>query len=1020
MIFFFIPVFFFATLAENEQLPDIRTEVLANGLPVDQNNRTKIGDNLTFVFHVHEHSTDMFIKNCFASNGLTNRIQLIDSYGCPLRPKLMRAFKRVGNALHATMTAFRIAETSTLSLTCEVELCREMYVALGSNRSKYSFVIPANGCGTALADGTQSNILIFQSDPIVQEIWDVSRKVSCRFSEKISKYVTWSPLTVEMLDVQSSGKTGEVDCWMDVMKGVYPATKPIDGNLKIGEELSLIIYLRDVYGLYDMAVRDCWAYDDGNIDVESTLKLQLTSTDGCSKKPKLMHFWRRTDQVGDSNATLVTYSNITAFRFPTKSEVFFTCNIDICEGSFVCFPGSNDARCPTTTSRPPVVSTLPPLPPPPFTTTGCYPGSPAPGCVTTPTRAPCFPGSNEPGCPTTTSVPNFSSPSPPSCFPGSSDPRCPSVIPLRTTTPRPPCIPGLKVPGCSVTTSAPLPSTITTTEVPSVPSCFPGSKNPECPTITSTSPAPTPYTPDCSPGTNNPKCPPPVTIITSPAPPVCLPGSKDPRCPTTTQPPCFPGSDDPRCPPVTRTTTTSPAPPILPILSTTTTIKPFLPCVPGSDDPRCPTVRTTTPSPSCFPGSSDPKCPTVATTTVSTATTETYRCIPGSNDPNCPQPTTFTTTTTLPPIVCTPESNDPRCPTVTVPTVPSQVCFPGSKDPRCPQPPPVCTPGSEDPRCPPVAPSTTSTTSTTTTASPPICTPGSTDPRCPTTTTILQTTSTTTQQPPSVCTPESKDPRCSTLPPRTTTTTTTTPNVVTTTTQRQPICTPGSNNPGCPTPSTTTQSPPRCIPGSNDLSCPPTVATTETPSKCIPGSNDPRCLATAETSPPPFRCNPESKDPRCLPTTTSTTQRPPICVPGSTDPRCPTTPSPPICVPNSNDPRCPATLTTARPRSTTQTVTEISVASKTRKPSTAASVDEPGKPGWEGADPRYHAFHSCKFTKCQKLFYVIELQYFLLRVKISKENMVDKLTTLQESNEQQSQTSLLPVCGTETGFKLVC
>ncbi len=60
-------------------------------------------------------------------------------------------------------------------------------------------------------------------------------------------------------------------------------TKPIDGNLKIGEELSLIIYLRDLYGLYDVAVRDCWAYDDSSIDVESTLKLQLTSTDGCAK-----------------------------------------------------------------------------------------------------------------------------------------------------------------------------------------------------------------------------------------------------------------------------------------------------------------------------------------------------------------------------------------------------------------------------------------------------------------------------------------------------------------------------------------------------------------------------------------------------------------------------------------------------------------------------------------------------------------------------------------------------------------
>jgi hypothetical protein len=41
-------------------------------------------------------------------------------------------------------------------------------VALGSNRSKYSLVVPAEGCGTLAVDGTQSNILIFQSDPIVQ------------------------------------------------------------------------------------------------------------------------------------------------------------------------------------------------------------------------------------------------------------------------------------------------------------------------------------------------------------------------------------------------------------------------------------------------------------------------------------------------------------------------------------------------------------------------------------------------------------------------------------------------------------------------------------------------------------------------------------------------------------------------------------------------------------------------------------------------------------------------------------
>ena len=53
--------------------------------------------------------------------------------------------------------------------------------------------------------------------------------------------------------------------------------------MKIGEVLSLLIYLRDPNGLYDVAVRDCWAYDDSQTDLESTLKLQLTTTDGCTK-----------------------------------------------------------------------------------------------------------------------------------------------------------------------------------------------------------------------------------------------------------------------------------------------------------------------------------------------------------------------------------------------------------------------------------------------------------------------------------------------------------------------------------------------------------------------------------------------------------------------------------------------------------------------------------------------------------------------------------------------------------------
>ncbi len=53
------------------------------------------------------------------------------------------------------------------------------------------------------------------------------------------------------------------------------------GNLKIGQDLSLVIYLRDPTGQYDVAVRDCWAYDDAKIDDDKTLRLQLTTSEGC-------------------------------------------------------------------------------------------------------------------------------------------------------------------------------------------------------------------------------------------------------------------------------------------------------------------------------------------------------------------------------------------------------------------------------------------------------------------------------------------------------------------------------------------------------------------------------------------------------------------------------------------------------------------------------------------------------------------------------------------------------------------
>ena len=68
---------------------------------------------------------------------------------------------------------------------------------------------------------------------------------------------------------------------------LYTQTEPITGSLKIGQELSLVVYLKDPVGNYDVAVRDCWAYDDSDVTSEKTTKLQLTTEQGCIKYDSL-------------------------------------------------------------------------------------------------------------------------------------------------------------------------------------------------------------------------------------------------------------------------------------------------------------------------------------------------------------------------------------------------------------------------------------------------------------------------------------------------------------------------------------------------------------------------------------------------------------------------------------------------------------------------------------------------------------------------------------------------------------
>lgn len=60
-------------------------------------------------------------------------------------------------------------------------------------------------------------------------------------------------------------------------------TSPIQDIIKIGETLTILVYLRYTGAEYGLKVRECWAYDSEDYDSPQTTKLQLTDAEGCPR-----------------------------------------------------------------------------------------------------------------------------------------------------------------------------------------------------------------------------------------------------------------------------------------------------------------------------------------------------------------------------------------------------------------------------------------------------------------------------------------------------------------------------------------------------------------------------------------------------------------------------------------------------------------------------------------------------------------------------------------------------------------
>lgn len=127
-------------------------------------------------------------------------------------------------------------------------------------------------------------MLIIQQDEEVQSAYDIARKVSCnRIGVDEAKKVYFKPFVVDMLDVITiPTENGSVNCWMDIKRGVFPQLSPIGNAIKIGEDLTVMVFLQDKQMEYDLSVRNCWAYDRSDFDGDKTGKVQLSDASGCT------------------------------------------------------------------------------------------------------------------------------------------------------------------------------------------------------------------------------------------------------------------------------------------------------------------------------------------------------------------------------------------------------------------------------------------------------------------------------------------------------------------------------------------------------------------------------------------------------------------------------------------------------------------------------------------------------------------------------------------------------------------
>ncbi|XP_066954186.1 uncharacterized protein [Macrobrachium rosenbergii] len=210
----------------------------------------------------------------------------------------------------------------------------------GSGRPIYDFFIQLNRCGTLSGNekGREDirgrtptknmmwNTLTVQYNALIEEEWDEHFKVTCEYG-----YDFWKTVTFPFLDVEVQTGNPVVftltppECHMEIRYGYGTAGTRVTGPVRVGDPLTLVIYMRSDFEGFDIVVSDCYAHNGGN------KKITLIDHYGCPVDEKLISHFEGTWTADEVYETQV-YAFMKTFRFTGSPALYIECDVRMCHG----------------------------------------------------------------------------------------------------------------------------------------------------------------------------------------------------------------------------------------------------------------------------------------------------------------------------------------------------------------------------------------------------------------------------------------------------------------------------------------------------------------------------------------------------------------------------------------------------------------------------------------------------------------------------------------------------------------